>query len=91
MPNAIGEALALKRQKAERYAKEPLRFRLDSLAVTMQSEHDDRLITFGNGTWSCSCDFFAAHRTCSHLMAIDILLSQRAGMRLRQDHQVRQE
>jgi len=87
MSNATREALEVKRRKAERYAKEPGRFCLESLSAAMQSEHGDRLITFGHGEWSCSCDFFVLHNTCSHVMALDILLSGQAGMRMRQDGQ----
>lgn len=87
MSNATREAIEVKRRKAERYATEADRFRLESLSAAMESEHGDRLITFSHGKWSCSCEFFLSHETCSHVMALDILLSRRAGIRLSEDGQ----
>ena len=80
MSKTLTEALAGKRRKAERYAAEPGRFQVDSLTVTMHSEHGNRLITFEAGNWSCTCDFFADHRTCSHIMAFEMILSNSAGL-----------
>ena len=68
------DELARKRVKAEHYAKEPERFMFANLEIQMQSTHDMRLIHFGSGKWTCSCDFFKRQDTCSHLMAIQDML-----------------
>ncbi len=81
MSNTLVEALAGKRRKAERYATERDRFRVESLSATMRSEHGDRIVAFDKGRWSCTCEFFAQHDTCSHVMALDIILSEFAGLR----------
>jgi len=82
MTETFAEALARKRRKADLYVTEPGRFRIDSLTVTMQSEHGNRFITFDNGNWSCTCDFFADHRICSHVMALEVILSESAGLHM---------
>lgn len=81
MPDMTG-AVAAKWQKAERYAREQDRFCLDSLQVTMRSEHDERHISFEAGSWSCTCDFFALHATCSHVMALNLILRKQAGLQV---------
>lgn len=80
MPEIIDDAIELKRQRAERYAQEPARFDLQALSATMHSNHGDRLVAFEDGRWSCTCEFFDAHETCSHIMALILVLSQQAGV-----------
>lgn len=80
MSKTLVEAIAGKRRKAERYATEPDRFCIDSLSATMHSEHGDRAIVFEKGKWSCTCDFFAEQQTCSHVMALEIILGDFAGL-----------
>ena len=81
MFNMATEALARKRRKAERYATERDRFCVDSLSATVRSEHGNRIVGFDKGEWSCTCDFFAEYRTCSHIMALEIILSEFTGLR----------
>lgn len=81
MSKAGADTLTEKRRKAERYSTESNRFCIDSLSVTMRSEHGNRAVAFDKGKWSCTCDFFAEHRTCSHVMALEIVLSEFAGLR----------
>lgn len=82
MSDTLVQALAGKRRKAERYATEPDRFRVSSLSVAMRSEHGDRVVGYDNGKWSCTCDFFDQHETCSHVMALEIILSRCLGLAL---------
>ncbi|MGH3974643.1 MAG: hypothetical protein ACRDS9_15135 [Pseudonocardiaceae bacterium] len=79
------EPIDAKHHKAQRYTNEPDRFRVDAFRVTMKSEHGDRVIGFETGVWSCTCDFFAGYRTCSHVMALDLILGEQAGLQLRDD------
>ena len=81
MPNAHTEELDGKRRKAKRYASERERFQLDSLSIKVWSEHGCRIVTLDNGKWSCTCDFFAKRQTCSHVMAVEIILGEFAGIR----------
>jgi hypothetical protein len=81
----ITAAIEAKRCKAERYANEQSRFHVDSFQITMKSEHGDRLIGYDTGAWSCTCDFFAAHDTCSHVMAMCLILGEQAQLQVHAD------
>ncbi|MBO2457376.1 hypothetical protein [Actinomadura violacea] len=74
-------AIAAKRAKARRYAAEPERMTLREFRVTMRSEHAERDISFSDGNWSCTCDFYAARNTCSHVMALQDMLFDNLGLR----------
>jgi hypothetical protein len=81
MAKSLVEEIEKKRRKAIRYAKEPERFQVNGLSVIMQSEHGNRTITFSDGNWSCTCDFFAGTQTCSHTMGLSLILTELAGLR----------
>lgn len=61
---------------SQRYGAERDRITLGTMAATMQAAHDLRQITYRDGRWQCSCDYFYKTGTCSHLMALCRLLSQ---------------
>lgn len=75
-------ALHQKREKAQKYASEPERFRILGISLSMKSNHDTRTLTFLDGDWKCTCDFYQETGTCSHIMAIkEILESARLECR----------
>jgi hypothetical protein len=76
------EATLKKLQKATQYADEPHRFQVCNICATMISEHGVRRVEFVNGNWSCNCEFFPENGTCSHVMALDLILRKKNGMRL---------
>lgn len=76
----IDPEVAVKRDKARVYAAEANRFQLSSASFAMTSEHGLRAIEFTDGHWSCSCDFFVGHATCSHIMALIDILTRQAGV-----------
>jgi hypothetical protein len=80
--NAQSEALYKKRKKAERYANEPERFELTCIRATMTSEHGTRIIEFSAGEWRCTCEFHAENGTCSHVMALEMLLCESANLEI---------
>jgi hypothetical protein len=61
--------LRKKREKAKVYSHQPERFKIVSLELRMDSEHDVRRLVYREGKWSCTCEFFSKQNTCSHLMA----------------------
>lgn len=75
------EVAMRKQEKAQRYATEPNRFLIGSIRATMSSQHGLRELEFKDGVWSCSCEYYETHSTCSHIMAIELILS-RAGLRV---------
>ncbi|HVX30234.1 MAG TPA: SWIM zinc finger family protein [Nitrolancea sp.] len=63
-------------EKARRYAEEPERALIQQLTVKFQGEHDTYHVSFNDGEWTCDCHSFSAlHGTCSHIMAMERLLS----------------
>jgi hypothetical protein len=81
-PTRSEDAIVGKRHKAARYMDEQGRFQILSVLATMESEHDNRILQFSDGSWKCSCDFFLEHCTCSHTMALEAILCDKAGLRL---------
>jgi hypothetical protein len=69
-------------QKAKQYASEPGRFEIGHIRATMISEHGVRLVEFVQGKWSCNCEFFPDHGTCSHVMALGLVLREQSGLQL---------
>jgi hypothetical protein len=67
-------SLISKIQKANLYAREPDRVRFTELSASFQGEHDSYRVSFGGGSWSCSCNSFPTWRTCSHVMAMQKLI-----------------
>jgi len=57
-------------EKARRYAQEPGRVTLSNLAADFHGENADHKVSYMDGKWSCTCDFFGQWDTCSHVMAL---------------------
>jgi len=62
-------------EKARRYAQEPERIGLHSLAARFHGSHDDYALTLDDGQWGCSCNSFAHFGCCAHIMAVQRLLA----------------
>jgi hypothetical protein len=62
-------------EKARRYALEKDRVTFESFSVAFRGENATYAVTFDDGRWSCSCDFFAGHRLCCHTMAMEKILT----------------
>ncbi len=63
-----------KREKAKRYAEERNRIRIGSLTVTFDGDNNPHTVHYQDGNWHCDCDFFQTRLTCSHTMALEIVL-----------------
>ncbi len=68
-------SLISKVQKAQQYATEPERVRVESLRVSFDGDNSSHVITYADGRWDCDCEFFQVWRTCSHTMALPKLMS----------------
>ncbi len=64
-------------EKAHRYAREPERIRFSALEATFRGGHDEYTVSLVEGQWRCSCNTFSSHAvgTCSHVMAMQQILS----------------
>lgn len=60
--------------KAREYAAEPERFQLQQLEVSFHGVNNKHQISFGDGAWSCDCEYFGHHSYCAHTMAMERLL-----------------
>lgn len=65
-------------EKAHRYAHEPERVRITSLGATISGDNDEYHVELTPGGWSCSCHTFQSHilETCSHVMAMQLMLGK---------------
>lgn len=81
-PSQPDEDILKKRAKALRYATEPERYQLSAICVQMTSEHGTRHISYRDGKWSCTCEFFEVHNLCSHTLALEMIIKDQAHLRL---------
>lgn len=63
-----------KMEKARQYAEQKERVDISSIKATFHGNHSDHHVSFSEGKWSCSCEFFSVYRTCSHTMALERIL-----------------
>jgi hypothetical protein len=84
MTGKSSSEIALRKlQKAHDYATEPSRLEVLTLTITMKSEHGMRRVELNDGQWSCTCEYFAPNNTCSHVMTVELILRDKAGVRLK--------
>jgi hypothetical protein len=60
--------------KAKRYAEQRDRIHFETLTVTFNGDNNPHTVHFDKGSWQCDCDFFQGRGTCSHTMALEIIL-----------------
>jgi hypothetical protein len=60
--------------KAKQYAEQPERIQFTQFAATFQGENDSHTVSFDQGTWHCTCNFFGDWNTCCHTMAAERVL-----------------
>jgi len=61
-------------EKAKRYAEEKERVSISNLKATFRGEHNTYSVSLEQGSWTCTCQFFTGHGTCSHTMALQRIL-----------------
>lgn len=71
----MNSSLISKIDKAKRYEQEPERIKFRNLEVTFDGENDVHQVSLTNNEWRCNCGFFPRNGTCSHVMAMQRLLS----------------
>jgi len=63
-------------EKAKRYAQEPERITFSDFAAVFRGDNNEHKIGYSNEKWHCTCYFFAQWGTCSHVMALQQVLSK---------------
>jgi len=62
-------------EKAQRYEHEPERVSIHDLEVDFKGEHSVYQVSLKHNHWNCTCSFYALYGTCSHVMALQRILS----------------
>ncbi|GAB4517393.1 MAG: hypothetical protein Kow0047_29090 [Anaerolineae bacterium] len=71
----MDSAMIGKIMKAHQYAEEPERVHIRSMEIDFQGNHDVYRVTYEEGVWHCTCNFFGQRGRCSHTMALERLLT----------------
>lgn len=61
-------------EKAKDYALQKERVNVTDCTVRFQGENGDHTITYEAGRWHCDCDYHIGRDTCTHIMALQIML-----------------
>jgi hypothetical protein len=72
-------------EKAQRYEHEPERVSIRNLEVDFKGEHSVYQVGLKNNHWNCSCSFFSLYGTCSHVMALQRILSPMLSLESRSE------
>lgn len=75
----MDSGMVSKIEKAKRYAEERERVTFHSFSIVFHGEHNDYIVRYDAGKWSCQCDFFQRRGVCSHTMAMERILDPMLG------------
>jgi SWIM zinc finger len=70
----MNSSLIGKIEKAKRYSEERHRLRFKSFEVRFTGDNDSHTVSYDDGGWRCTCNFFAGRGLCSHTMALERIL-----------------
>ena len=70
----MDQSLVRKIEKAKDYAEQRHRVTFTGYRAQFRGNNSDHTITYEVGRAICSCNYFAGHSTCSHTMAMELLL-----------------
>lgn len=70
----MDSAMISKIQKAKRYASERDRMQFQTFSVVFAGNHRDHTVSYQEGRWQCTCEFFDHRGVCSHTMALERVL-----------------
>ena len=61
-------------EKAKSYALQRERVSFSNCTVRFQGNNGDYTITYEAGRWHCDCDYYIGRDTCTHIMALEMML-----------------
>jgi hypothetical protein len=70
----LNSSLVNKIAKAKHYAERPDRATFHEFKVSFEGDNDKHDVSFNEGAWHCTCDFFGAWQICCHTMAMERIL-----------------
>lgn len=71
----MNSSLISKIEKARRYAQEPERITFKNFEVNFRGDNNDHTISYCDGEWNCTCNFFAHWGMCSHTLTLQQILA----------------
>ena len=75
----IDSSLVRKTEKAKDYAVQPDRVTINQFKAEFRGDNSLHEISYEAGKWNCTCRHFAGHDTCSHTMAMHIMLEDKVN------------
>ena len=70
----MGSGLIGKIEKAKRYAEERDRIQFNNFEAKFKGENNDHTVTYHDGQWNCTCNYFQARGICAHTMGLEFIL-----------------
>ena len=61
-------------EKAKRYAEEKDRISISKFEAKFRGENNEHFVTYEDGKWNCTCNYFQGHGVCAHTMGIELIL-----------------
>lgn len=61
-------------EKAKRYAEERDRIQINSFEAKFQGENNTHTVSYNNGHWQCTCNYFKTRSICAHTMGMETIL-----------------
>lgn len=69
------DSIANRILKAKQYAEEKdKRIRVHSFEVELHGEHDQHVVEYNRGSWTCTCEEFNMRGICAHVMAMEEIM-----------------
>ena len=69
-------SLISKIEKAKRYVEQPERITISDFKVDFLGENGAHKVSYEDGKWHCTCNFFSQAGICSHTMALQRLFAK---------------
>ena len=70
----VSSSLVRKIEKAKDYAEQRDRVRFIHCEAEFRGDNSEHTICYEAGIWECTCHYFSGHNTCSHTMAMEMML-----------------
>lgn len=81
----MNSSLIGKIEKAHRYEQEPDRVTIQNLKAEFRGEHSNYSLSLENDHWRCTCSFYGGYGTCSHVMAVQRMLTPMLSLESRSE------
>ena len=81
----MNSSLIGKIEKAQRYEHEPERVNITGLTADFRGEHSTYHLSLDGNHWQCNCSFYSGYGTCSHVMALQRILSRMLNLESRSE------